>query len=75
MKNNFENLGNSPLLTESFDSTLENIEKRFAFNEDPTQSSLFNSRHSISSRFLSRAQQLHLRYSSSSPLCDMTLRN
>ena len=61
MKNNFDNLGNSPLLTESFDSTMESTEKRFAFNEDPTQLSLFNSRHSISSRFLSRAQQQHLR--------------
>ena len=62
MKINFENLGNSPLLAESFDSTIESIEKRFAFSEDPTQLSIFNSRHSISSRFLSRAQQQHLRY-------------
>ncbi len=63
MKNNFENLDTS-ILQESFDTTMESIEKRFTFQEDPAQAALLNHRHSISSRFLSHAQHQHLRYPS-----------
>ncbi len=59
MKNNFENLGASPALKESFHETLEAVEKQFnSQDNDPTR--FFNPRLSISSRFLSRAQQQHL---------------